>query len=54
MAKSFSFHHQKKRKRKQMTDEEFRDSLLIALRDPAVLIQLHGIIIAATKDVKKD
>ena len=36
-----------------MTDEEFRDRLLIALKDPAILVQLHGIIMAATKDGKK-
>ena len=54
MAESFSIHHQRKRKRKQMTDEEFRDRLLIALRDPRVMSYLQGVIFAVTRDVKKD
>jgi len=36
-----------------MTDEEFRERLRTALKDPRVLMDLHGIIMAATKDVKE-
>jgi len=37
-----------------MSDEEFRERLRAALKDPRVLMELHAIIMAATKDVKKD
>ncbi len=36
-----------------MTDEEFRDRLIVALKDPTILLQLHTIIMAATKDIRK-
>jgi len=37
-----------------MTDEEFRDRLLVALKDPHVMGYLHGVIFAVTRDAKKD
>jgi len=37
-----------------MTDEEFKERLKAALKDPRVLMDLHAIIMAATKDMKKD
>lgn len=37
-----------------MTDEEFKERLLAALQEPRVLMALHRIIMAATKDIKND